>query len=174
MANALVSPLLEQITRIITQQVHEEVKLVMGVEKEVHKVNSNLLAIQAVPEDAERRQLKEDAVKDWINKLKEVFYDIDDVLDEWSKAILKRQTDEEAKNEKVSKKMVCSFLPSPCFCFQKVIHRHDIARKIKEVSERLDVIAKERAMYGFELYRAIEETDRFISMIQRDKSMHGY
>ncbi|CAK7337001.1 unnamed protein product [Dovyalis caffra] len=162
MAESLVSPLLEQITTIATQQVQEEVTLVVGVEEEVEKLTSNLSAIQAVLEDAERRQLKEAVVRDWINKLKQLVYDIDDVLDEWSTAILKRQTHEEAENQAVSKKMVCSFLPSPCSCFQKVIHRRDIALKIKKVSERLDVIAKEKARYRFESDKGIEETERLI------------
>ncbi|KAJ6889223.1 disease resistance protein RGA4 isoform X2 [Populus alba x Populus x berolinensis] len=87
-AEALLSPILEQLTRIFAQQVQEEVNLVGGVQKQVDKLKSNLLAIQSVLEDADRKQVKDKAARDWLDKLKDVCYDIDDVLDEWSSAIL--------------------------------------------------------------------------------------
>ena len=61
----------------------------MGVKKQVDKLKSNLDDIQYVLEDADRKQVKEKAVKGWLDKLKDVCYDMDDVLDEWSTEILR-------------------------------------------------------------------------------------
>uniref|UniRef100_A0A6N2LWP6 AAA+ ATPase domain-containing protein n=1 Tax=Salix viminalis TaxID=40686 RepID=A0A6N2LWP6_SALVM len=149
MADALVSPILELLIKITAQQVQEEVNLVVGVEKQVDKLKSNLIDIQSVIEDAERKQVKDKAVRVWLDKLKDVCYDMDDVLDEWSTAILTWKMDEE--NTRALKKTRCSFMRSPCFCLNQGVRRHNIALKIKAISEKLDEIAKEKAMYDFKL-----------------------
>ncbi|XP_020414597.1 putative disease resistance protein At3g14460 isoform X2 [Prunus persica] len=91
MAEALISVLLEQLASIIQKQVEQEVTLIVGVEKEVAKLSHNFKAIQVVLEDAEERQVKELNVKYWLERLKDVSYEMDDVLDEWSTEILKQQ-----------------------------------------------------------------------------------
>ncbi|KAB5530107.1 hypothetical protein DKX38_020188 [Salix brachista] len=57
-------------------------------------------------------------------------------------------------------KIRCSFLGSPCFCLNHVVRRRAIALKIKEVSEKLDKIANERASYGLQINRATNEIQR--------------
>ncbi|KAJ6417863.1 hypothetical protein OIU84_001279 [Salix udensis] len=91
---------------------------------------------------------------------------MDDVLDEWSYAILTWKTGNAEENIHNQQKKRCSFLGSPCFCLNQVVHRRDIALKIKAASEKLDDIAKEKAMYGFELYRATDHE------LQRPTSTH--
>ena len=41
--------------------------------------------------DAEQRQVTETAVRLWLEKLKDVSYDVDDVLDEWNTSILQQR-----------------------------------------------------------------------------------
>jgi Leucine-rich repeat (LRR) protein len=136
------------------------VSLVGDVKKQVDKLKSNLLSIQSVLEDADRKQVKDKAVRDWVDKLKDVCYDMDDVLDEWSTAILRWKMEEAEENTRSLQKMRCSFLKSPCFCLNQVVRHRDIALKIKEVCEKVDDIAKERAKYGFDLYKATDELQR--------------
>uniref|UniRef100_A0A6N2MPV7 NB-ARC domain-containing protein n=1 Tax=Salix viminalis TaxID=40686 RepID=A0A6N2MPV7_SALVM len=58
-----------------------------------------------------------------------------------------------------------------CVCLNQVVQCRDIALKIKAVSEKLDDIAKEKAMYGFELYRATDhELQRLTSTSLVDES----
>ncbi|KAF9671838.1 hypothetical protein SADUNF_Sadunf12G0090600 [Salix dunnii] len=169
MAEPLISLLLEQLTMVLSRKVQKEVNLVVGVKKQVNKLKSNLIDIQSVLEDAERKQVKDKAVRVWLNKLKDVCYDMDDVLDEWSTAILTWEMDEE--NTRSLKKMRCSFMRSPCFCLNQGVRRRDIALKIKAVTEKLDEIAKEKVMYGFELYEAADhELPRLTSTSHVDDS----
>ncbi|KAJ6882816.1 disease resistance protein RGA3 isoform X2 [Populus alba x Populus x berolinensis] len=170
MAAALLSPILEQLTRIAAQEVREEVSLVGDVKKQVDKLKSNLLSIQSVLEDADRKQVKEKAVRDWVDKLKDVCYDMDDVLDEWSTAIVRWKMEEAEENTRSLQKMRCFFLKSPCFCLNQVVRRRDIALKIKEVCEKVDEIAKARDMYGFALYRATDELQRLTTTSFVDES----
>ncbi|KAL9335585.1 hypothetical protein Peur_072766 [Populus x canadensis] len=170
MAEALVSPILEQLTTIVAQQVQEEVNLVVGVKKQCDKLKSNLLDIQSVLEDADRKQVKDKAVRNWVDKLKDACYDMDDVLDEWSTAILRWKMEEAEENTHSRQKIRCSFLGSPCFCLNQVVRRRDIALKIKEVSEKVDDIAKERAEYGFDLYKPTDELQRLTTTSFVDES----
>lgn len=93
MAEALISQILAQLISVTSQQIAEDVKSVVSVEKQVEKLTSNLQAMQTVLEDAEKRQIREASVKRWLDKLKGMSYEMEDLLDEWSTAILKSQID---------------------------------------------------------------------------------
>ncbi|CAL9010515.1 unnamed protein product [Prunus brigantina] len=164
MAEALISVLLEQLASIIQQ----EVRLVVGVKKEVVKLTSNFKDIEVVLENAEERQVKEVDVRQWLERLKDVSYEMDDVLDKWSTEILKQHIQkQEAGNASSTSttKKVCFCIPAPWFWFgRQVVLRHDIAVKIKELNERLALIASERQKYDF------QSTKRGIEQIKRQKS----
>lgn len=160
MAEALVGVLLDRLASITLNKVDQELNLVIGVDKEIENLTRTLKAIQAVLEDAEQRQVQEASVRLWLNNLKEVSDEIDDVLDEWSYEILKQQIVEKQQGEDggvnalVAKKKVCFSIPSPCSpccCSDgvNVVHRHGIAKKIKDLSERLALIDAERQTYQF-------------------------
>ncbi|ONI16231.1 LOW QUALITY PROTEIN: hypothetical protein PRUPE_3G086700 [Prunus persica] len=176
MAEALISVLLEQLASII-QKTKQEVRLVVDVKKEVAKLTSNFKAIQVVLENAEERQMKEVDVRYWLDSLKDVSYEMDDVLDEWSTEILKQHIQkEEAGNASSTSttKKVCFYILAPWFCFgqvSQVILRRDIAMKIKQLNERLALIASERQNYNFQyMKRGIEEIERQKSSSFVDKT----
>ncbi|KAM5578417.1 hypothetical protein ABKV19_008634 [Rosa sericea] len=155
MAEALVSFLVEQLGSIIFQQVEQNVRLVVNVREEVATLTLNLETIQAVLADAERRQVKEANVRCWLNNLKEVSHEIDDVVDEWSTEILKQG---------VPKKKVCFSIPFRCLCtgqVTKIIYRHDIAVRIKKLNTKLASIHEQRNSYKFlENETSIEQPER--------------
>ncbi|GLT97681.1 hypothetical protein SLE2022_152350 [Rubroshorea leprosula] len=136
MAEAIVSRVLEKLSSVL----EEEVRHISNVRGELEKLASNFQAIKAVLEDAERQELEKGkaSVRDWLYKLKEVSYDIDNVLDEWSTAIFKSKLE----------KKVCSFIPSPSLCFNRGKLLLKTTHKILELNGRLDVIANERERYG--------------------------
>ncbi|KAL5555612.1 hypothetical protein UlMin_037848 [Ulmus minor] len=152
-AEALVSLLVENLGSLALQWIGEEVKLVKGVKGEVSNLKTNLEDIQAVLEDAEKKKLKKDcaAVKRWVEKLEGVSYDMDNVLDEWNTAILDYKIrKEEGEDLLAPKKEVCFPMPS-CFCSPKVNRlgsRRKIARKVKDLNERLDRIAKDQVRFS--------------------------
>ncbi|GLT32438.1 hypothetical protein SLA2020_071070 [Shorea laevis] len=143
MSDALVSAILQQLTTIIYEEAKQEVKLVIGVGKEIKRLKSNLESIHALLDDAEERQMKDKSIKIWLERLKEVCYDMEDVLDECNAAPLKLHLDEAAqKNFSLFQGKVCGPFLS-CFCCGQVVHRRGIALKIKDINERLDGIAKD-------------------------------
>ncbi|TQD86965.1 hypothetical protein C1H46_027479 [Malus baccata] len=159
MAEALISVLLEQLASVTYQHVGREVKLVLNAEKDVQEFEANLEAIRAVLEDAEQRQVKDASVRNWLEKLKDVSYKMENVLDEWKTEILKQQVEEQedlggttSLVTKKKMKAVCFSIPSSCFCFgqvRRVIRGREIAHKIKILNEDLDVIAKQGERYNF-------------------------
>ncbi|GKV33012.1 hypothetical protein SLEP1_g41569 [Rubroshorea leprosula] len=147
MSDALVSAVLQQLTTIIYEEVEQEVKLLTGMGKEIKRLKGNLESIHALLDDAEERQMKERSIKIWLESLKEVCYDMEDVLDEWNTALLKLQLDEsDQKNFSFFKGKVCCPFFS-CLCCGQVGHRCGIALKIKDINERLDGIAKNKDNY---------------------------
>ncbi|KAM5578467.1 putative disease resistance protein RGA3 [Rosa sericea] len=154
MSEALVSFLVEQLGSIIFQQMEQNVRLVVNVKKEVVNLTLNLEAIQPVLAEAERKQVKEANVRRWLNNLKEVSYEIDDVVDEWSTEILKKQIEKQGENAVVPKKKVCFSIPFHCLCngqvqVTQIIFRRDIAVRIKELNEKLALIHEQRKFYKF-------------------------
>ncbi|KAG8384010.1 hypothetical protein BUALT_Bualt04G0073600 [Buddleja alternifolia] len=149
MSDAIITGILTQLWKIMEGQIfRKESRLAWGVEKEVKKLSSSLLSIKAVVVDAEKRQVMDESVKVWLEKLKDVLYDADDVLDEWMLMgeIPKKQSSPTYKTA------VRSFLTLPCLgSSSRVALRHGIALKIKEINGRLDVIAVEKDRYKFDV-----------------------
>ncbi|KAJ4972966.1 hypothetical protein NE237_006140 [Protea cynaroides] len=129
MVDALVSNVIQQLAMIVQKEIEQEVRLVVGVENDINSLSCTFTKIQAVLKDAEERQFKEkeNFVRLWLQELKDIAYDIDDVLDEWSTEIRKSQI----------KGVDDSILASAPL------------RRIKEIREKLDAIAIEKDQFHF-------------------------
>ncbi|KAJ8624223.1 hypothetical protein MRB53_032753 [Persea americana] len=76
------SKLFEDFLSKLTSVAENELRLLLGVEKEKQNLGSNMSRIIAVLQDAESRQVLDVSAKDWLRKLKDVVYDAEDLLDE--------------------------------------------------------------------------------------------
>lgn len=112
--------------------------MVVGVDEEVQKLEDNLRIIQAVLENAKKRQVTDVVVKLWLEKFKDTSYNMDDVLDEWNTALIEQriQKEEIVENAYVLKKVRFSipYIPSWFSRVKKLGLRCDIAHKIKELN----------------------------------------
>ena len=164
MAEALVSVLLEQLASITVQEAKQGISLVVGVDEEVQKLEDNLRIIQAVLENAKKRQMTDVVMKLWLKKFKDTSYNMDDVLDEWNTALIEQRIQEKeiAENAYVLKKVRFSipYIPSWFSRVKKLGMRCDIAYKIKELNRTLDDIAKKRVAYVFKLTRDNEVVEQ--------------
>ncbi|XP_050275274.1 putative disease resistance protein RGA3 isoform X1 [Quercus robur] len=169
MARALVSTIIDQLGSLIASEFKDrlgslfasEVTSIVNVEEEVEKLKLKFQAIQAKLDDAEERQVKEKAVKLWLERLNDVSYEMGDVLDEWNTAKIKADIEkkEEAETSTAKRRKVLS-LPSLNSSVSTVFQRRDIALKIKEVMLKLDEIDREGDMYQFVLTSGNEEVVR--------------
>ncbi|KAK4425814.1 putative disease resistance protein RGA3 [Sesamum alatum] len=148
MADAGVSMVLNRLAPLIEKTVREEVCLLLNADKEAQTLSENLKKIHEVLADAERKGVADPKVKSWLEKLQDITYDIDDVVDEWELENI-RQKLEDANDSQASddidswQKKVCSFLESVCLCFKQTLERRSIAKNMKGLNGRLDSVDQE-------------------------------
>lgn len=175
MADAFVSVLLTQLASIAEQKIRREVRLVVGVKKEVDKLTTTLRSIQALLVDADKKQVKDETIKLWLENLKDVSYDTDDVLTEWSTAILQLEIEgfQTSSSSNPKKKKIFFFTSFPCFSFHRVVLRRDIARKIEAINLRLDAIATDKARYALDtnIIAVVEKSEKVKFSSRVDVSM---
>jgi hypothetical protein len=69
----------------------QEIKLASGVKAEIENLKSTVSKIQAVLLDAEKKAYDSSAVKDWLERLKDLFLDADDLLDDFNTEAMQRE-----------------------------------------------------------------------------------
>ncbi|KAL1540406.1 hypothetical protein AAHA92_24763 [Salvia divinorum] len=126
MAEAFLKLVIDNLSSLIK----EEIGLILGVNNEMEKLCSTLTTIQAVLEDAEDKQIESKPIRDWLQKLTALAYEIDDILDECNTHVSKL-------NHSHSKLR---------HSLKKILYRHNIARRMKQVNKKLEAVAAERAM----------------------------
>ncbi|XP_044496189.1 putative disease resistance protein RGA1 [Mangifera indica] len=139
MAEAFVQILLDNLTSLIGK----EVGLLWGVEKEMNKLCSLFSTIQAVLEEAEERQVVDKAIKDWLRKLKQAAYVVDDILDDCATEATRLES--KGEHSRFINKANASFLHK--LRPHNILFRHEIGIRIREITERLDEIAQERIKF---------------------------
>ena len=97
MALPMISEVVEKLKSAPYEMTKETVKEIMDVEEGVAKLRSEFTRIQAVLFDAEKRAINDASVQDWLDQLKDVSFDIDDVLDEWNTAFGKSNLEKDEK-----------------------------------------------------------------------------
>ncbi|XP_049376706.1 putative disease resistance protein RGA1 isoform X2 [Solanum stenotomum] len=126
MAEAFLQVLLDNLTCFI----QGELGLILGFKEEFEKLKSTFTTIQAVLEDAQKKQLKDKAIENWLQKLNSAAYEADDILDECKTEALIRQ----------KKKYGC-YHPNV------IAFRHKVGKRMKNIMEKLDDIAAERIKF---------------------------
>ncbi|KAK9030779.1 hypothetical protein V6N11_032191 [Hibiscus sabdariffa] len=164
MEKSIVSAVLEKLGSLlmIPEEIKQKVELALALEEEIGKVTVHFQGIQSVLQDAESKQVKDANVRNWLKRLKDIAYDVDDVLDEWRSAKLKPELDKEekeAENFPLFKKIRRSI---SSLTFQTMLY-YNIASKIKNINQQLDWVATEKDRYKFELEKEVEEPGRLIT-----------
>ncbi|GAB2293199.1 hypothetical protein Dimus_027407 [Dionaea muscipula] len=171
MVDSVLYDLGKALATLAADKLKEEYTLLVGVCEEGEKLQRKLKKIKFVLGDAEKRELMmEENVKSWLDDLKDVVYDIEDVLDDWTMEVVfanegKPKHDDVQNETAISdqkEKKVCfsSCIPTPSCCFkaiEKVKIRHDIARRIEAINVRLDEINKLKNDYNLMIVRGSDQ-----------------
>ncbi|KAL0906217.1 hypothetical protein M5K25_024691 [Dendrobium thyrsiflorum] len=124
--------------------IEEKAVMMLGVKEDLKKLLRTMVRIQKVLEDAERRRLEDSAINNWVNELKDIMYDAEDILDlsliEGSQLL-----DEHPFS---SSNPSCNF---SCFsCFLGAPHRYEIGERINSINSRLEEIYKDRLQFNLD------------------------
>ena len=125
--------------------------------------------LQSVLRDAEKKQAHNERLRMWLVRLKDVFNDTVDVLDEFECETLRRQVVNEYGSVGTN---VCRFFSRSnpvAFCFS-------IAHKVKEIRERLDEIVQDMAQFQLisSQLNGHEEQSHLIGQENRDRMTHTF
>ncbi|GLU14912.1 hypothetical protein SLE2022_314530 [Rubroshorea leprosula] len=134
MAETILGPVIEKALLKLASFTAGQIRLAWGLEKELSKLRQSLNLIQPVLQDAEEKQQSEAAVREWLQELKDVAYDMVDALDEVAYEVLRHQV--ETQNQ--AKRVRTFFSPSNPIAF-----RFNMANKIKKINESLAKVTRD-------------------------------
>ncbi|XP_075673635.1 disease resistance protein RGA2-like [Castanea sativa] len=162
MAEAILFGVAQKMIESLGSQLFQEIGSLWGVKDELQNIKSTVSRIQAVLQDAAEQQNHNRQVRDWLEKLKDVVYDADDLLGEFSTEASRRRA---MSGTKFNKK-VRTFFSSE----NQVAFRFEMSGKIKAMRKKLDAIAKENRDFNltvsppenYSLNMQREETHSFV------------
>ncbi|XP_058078563.1 putative disease resistance protein RGA4 [Magnolia sinica] len=133
--SALVKTMMGNLNSLLLQQF----ETAQGVKKELGKLENTLSTINDVLQDAEEQQVKSQALKNWLMKLKGVAYDADDLIDEFLTEAFRQKV----RTGPAMMNRVRNFFSLP----NSLVFYLKMGRRIKEIGERLCAIAEERKFH---------------------------
>ncbi|XP_034895928.1 putative disease resistance protein RGA4 [Populus alba] len=139
MADAIVSALASTIMGNLNSSILQEFGLAGSLETDLEHLERTFITTQAVLQDAEVKQWKDQAIKVWLRHLKDAAYDVDDLLDEFS---FEAQWHQQRRDLKNWLRSFFSINHNP------LVFRQRMAHKLKNVREKLDAIANEKNKFN--------------------------
>ncbi|VAI82118.1 unnamed protein product [Triticum turgidum subsp. durum] len=133
--DAFASYLVDMLTQVATN----EVKTMLGVSGDIDKMGDKLRDLKNFLADADRRNIIDDTVREWVGLLKRTMYEAIDILD------LCRLKDMERGPSSVN---AGSFNPL-LFCMRNPFHAREIGTRIKALNQRLDDIKERSVAFQF-------------------------
>jgi len=127
------------VQNMLTQMVSEEVHMLLGVGDEIDKMDVKLRDLKNFLADADRRNITETTVQEWVGQLKRAMYEAADILD---------LCQLKAMENGPSTVDVGCFNPL-LFCMRNPSHAHNIGTRIKELNKGLDTIKERSAAFSF-------------------------
>ncbi|XP_050229820.1 disease resistance protein RGA2-like [Mercurialis annua] len=141
MAESLLLNLAQSVLEKLASLALEEIFLAWGFASDLQQINKLLKTITAVLLDAELHQSRNLRIQVWLEDLKFVLYDIEDVVDEFDCETLRRQVVKAAGN--TSRKVSRFFSSSNSLAF-----RFRMAHKLRIIRERVAQIVKLKSDFG--------------------------
>nr|UBY07355.1 NBS-LRR disease resistance protein [Dasypyrum villosum] len=143
---AILETLLKSSVNKLQDVIMDEAILILGVEKELTKLLRRVELIQCCIYDAEKRRIKEQAVNNWLGQLRDVIYDVDEVMDVARCKGSKLLADHPSPSS--DKSIACKGLSvSSCFC--NIVPRRDVAVRIRNLNKKIENIANDKIFSTF-------------------------
>ncbi|GLT32414.1 hypothetical protein SLA2020_070840 [Shorea laevis] len=136
MAETILGPVIEEALFKLASFTARQIRFAWGLEKELSTLRDSLNLIQLVLQNAEEQQ-SEAAIRHWLQGLKDVAYDMVDVLDDVEYEVLQQRVETQSQVKRVRN----FFSPSNPIAF-----RFNMANKIKKINESL-VKVREDAVF---------------------------
>lgn len=155
----------------LSSAVYKEVGIIWNLKEDIERMKNTIFAIKVVLLDAEAKA-NNHQVSNWLEELKDVLYDADDLIDDFSIKVLKRKV---MAGNNIVRQVQIFFSKSI-----KISYGLKLGHKMKAIQKRLDDIAKTKhalqlinqPMENPIVYREQRQTYSFVSkdeIIGREK-----
>ncbi|XP_030949503.1 putative disease resistance protein RGA3 [Quercus lobata] len=140
----------EKVIEKLGSLAYQEISLTWSIESDLKKLQDTMSTVQAVLLDAEEKQATNHQLSVWLERLKVVFHDAMDVLDEFECEDLRRQVVKKygstGSGSGSGRKVCCFFSSSNSLAF-----RNKMGHRVKGIRKRLDLIANDRDQFHLEM-----------------------
>ncbi|CAI9277620.1 unnamed protein product [Lactuca saligna] len=107
MAEIVLSSFLTAVFEKLASEALKKIARSKGIDSELKKLKRSLIQIRAVLNDASQKEICDEAVKEWLNGLQHLAYDIDDLLDDLATEAMHRElTDESGASTSLLRKII--------------------------------------------------------------------
>ncbi|KAM0863799.1 hypothetical protein ACQ4PT_044342 [Festuca glaucescens] len=172
------------VKKMIADLAEEELGMLLGVESEIWKLNSNLVYLQDYLTDADRKRITDKSVKAWVGKLRDVMYEATDILELCQLDAMERPQERPAGGGASScssslggymkKKLQDCFQPL-LFCLRNPVFAHEMGSRIKKLNEELDTIRKDATKLNFINLGSYQEQRKLTNPAHpRNKTTSGF
>ena len=163
MAEAILANVAKRILSKLIALIAEQINLAWSF-KELRQLHQSIEMIQAVLAKAEKRQVREESVRLWLQRLKDIAYEADDLLDELDYEILWQKV----KIRNQMKRKVHFFFSSS----NPIAFHIKMAKKMKTISESLKKINEEANGFGLTRERLVNANLEIIPNRETDSSLN--
>ncbi|VAI94314.1 unnamed protein product [Triticum turgidum subsp. durum] len=138
---------------LLTQVDAEDLGMLIGTSDEIEKMGDKLHDLKNFLTDADRRNITDKSVQEWVGQLKRAIYEAADILDLCQLKVVESGTSH--VNVGCFDPLVfCMQSFRGCFnplllCMKNPSHAHDIGTRIKALNQRLDTIKEQSVAFGF-------------------------
>ncbi|CAK7349140.1 unnamed protein product [Dovyalis caffra] len=136
MADGAVSFLLDKLTTILMQNA----SLLGDARDEIEEIKLELESMKSFLRDAERRKEMSDSVETWVRQVREVAYEVEDIIDEF----MHHKYKESLKNG--LKGIVKDVVNFP----KNITSRHRISSKLEKIKAKVHEVSERSKRYGFD------------------------
>ncbi|CAH1412408.1 unnamed protein product [Lactuca virosa] len=121
MAEIVVSAFFSLFFDKLASEALNKIACAKGIESELKKLKRSPIQIKNLLYDASRKELTDEAVKEWLNGLQHLAYDIDDVLDNLATEAIERELTEKSRS---TSSKVRKLIPTCCTNFSLSSRMH--------------------------------------------------